>query len=65
MQNWIFNTNNLVITGIKLSCEYKPKCRPIPSTINLGDCGGIRASYMHVEYICALNNSTLTTIRFV
>ena len=45
-----------------MSCENKPKCRPIPSTINLLDCANIKASYLHVEYICALNNSSITTL---
>ncbi len=57
------NTNNLVITSLKVSCDNKPKCRPIPSSsLNLLDCGNIKASYLHVEYICALNNSSITTL---
>ena len=59
VQQWITIPTILVITSLKTSCDNKPKCRPIPSSsLVLKDCGNLPASYLHVEYICALTNPT-------
>ena len=66
VQYWTLNTINLVVNSIKSTCDNKPKCRPIPSAINLLECGNSRASYMHVEYQCdspTTATSTTTTTR--
>ena len=35
------------------NCNGKTTCRILPSRLNLADCGGLAASYLHVDYVCA------------
>ena len=45
----------IVINSFTASCNGKTSCRILPSRLNLVDCGGQAASYLHIDYVCALS----------
>ena len=47
----------LVLNSFTGTCNGKTSCRILPSRLNLADCGGLAASYLHVDYVCALSKN--------
>ena len=45
-----------VIDSFNDNCNGKSNCRIVPSYLNLADCGGLAASYLHVDYVCSKSN---------
>jgi hypothetical protein len=50
-----------VVSGINYiasygtTCNGKPNCRIIPSRLTLNECAAKAASYLHIDYVCALS----------
>ena len=48
----------MIINSFAASCNGKTSCRILPSRLNLANCGGLAANYLHVDYVCAQSNSS-------
>ena len=49
----IQRNNGIYLGTFSSTCNGKTTCRILPTRLNLADCGGQAASYLHIEYICA------------